>query len=196
MRVVVIGASGVLGGAVAAALEAEHEVVRASRRGPVRVDMADPASVAALFDAVPDVDAVVCCAASGRLAPLTGSPEEEFTAGLDGKLLGQVRLARAAALRLRDGGSVTLTSGAFTFPMPGGAFTALVNAGLEAFVGAAAAEMPRGLRLNAVSPGWVRETLERLGMDGAAGTPAAEVARDYVAAVEGAARGRTFTPGR
>jgi NAD(P)-dependent dehydrogenase (short-subunit alcohol dehydrogenase family) len=51
------------------------------------------------------------------------------------------------------------------------------NSGLEAFVSAAAVEMPRGIRLNAISPGWVRETLADLGMDPSGGTPAAEVAR-------------------
>ena len=35
--------------------------------------------------------------------------------------------------------------------VPGGA---LVNAGLEVFVRTAAGELPRGLRLNIVSPGW------------------------------------------
>ncbi|WP_280379945.1 hypothetical protein, partial [Nocardia wallacei] len=44
-----------------------HEVVRAARGGAVRVDMDDPASIDGLFATVPDVDAVICCAASGKL---------------------------------------------------------------------------------------------------------------------------------
>jgi NAD(P)-dependent dehydrogenase (short-subunit alcohol dehydrogenase family) len=79
--------------------------------------------------------------------------------------------------------------------MPGGAFGALINAGVEAFVGAAAIETPRGLRVNAVSPGWVTETLEAMGADGAGGTPAREVARAYVRAVKGTMRGRTIRVG-
>ena len=62
------------------------------------------------------------------------------------------------------------------------------------FVHAVAPEMPRGIRVNAVSPGWVRESLELLGMDPSGGTPAAEVAGAYVAAVEGTANGETIRP--
>jgi NAD(P)-dependent dehydrogenase (short-subunit alcohol dehydrogenase family) len=138
------------------------------------------------------VDAVVCCAASGRLTPLADESDERFTAGLETKLLGQVRLVRRALHHLRDGGSVTITSGRFDQPTPGGAFGALVNSGLEAFVEAAAVELP--LRVNAVSPGWVTETLVALGMDGAEGTPASVVAKAYVEAVEGSMRGRTLRP--
>lgn len=152
MKIIVIGATGTIGSAVADTLEAEHEVVRASRKGSPRVDLETPASIDALFDTVGEVDAVICCAAGGRLSPLTSSSDEEFTLGLEGKLLGQVRLLRRALGHVRDGGSTTLTSGIFQKPTPGGSFGALVNAGLEAFVRTAAIEMPRGLRVNAVSP--------------------------------------------
>ncbi|WP_280379648.1 NAD-dependent epimerase/dehydratase family protein, partial [Nocardia wallacei] len=68
MRIIVIGATGTIGSEVAAQLEhGGHEVVRAARGGAVRVDMDDPASIDGLFATVPDVDAVICCAASGKL---------------------------------------------------------------------------------------------------------------------------------
>lgn len=195
MKVLVIGATGTLGSAVADALEdASHQVVKASRNGPVRVDLEDPATLDGLFDEVPDLDAVVCCAASGPLVDLAAVTDAEFAAGVQGKLLGQVALARRALRRLRDGGSVTLTGGTFAAPLAGGSLGALVNAGLEGFVTNAAAELPRGLRINLVSPGWVAETLESLGMDPADGTPAAEVARAYVDAVAGTAQGVTVRP--
>lgn len=143
MKVIVIGATGVIGGAVAGALEAGHEVIRVSRGGTTRADLEDPASIDALFATVGEVDAVVCCAAGGRLAPLVSSSDEDFTHGLESKLLGQVRLLRRALEHVRDGGSITLTGGTFEKPTPGSAFGALVNAGLEAFVRAAAIEMPR-----------------------------------------------------
>ncbi|MGW1737312.1 short chain dehydrogenase [Nocardia sp. NPDC001965] len=195
MRILVIGATGTIGSAVAANLAARHEVVGASRRGPVRVDMADIATIDTLFAAVGTVDAVVCCAASGGLTPLSAGSDTEFWAGLDGKLVGQVDLVRRAAARVRDRGSVTLTSGRFIEPVPGSSLGYLVNAGLEAFVHAAATEMPRGIRLNTVSPGWVRETLLGLGMDPAGGTPVADIAQVYVDAVEGTAHGRTLSAG-
>ncbi|MHA4814796.1 short chain dehydrogenase [Streptomyces aculeolatus] len=195
MKVLVIGATGTLGSAVADALEgASHQVVKASRSGPVRVDLEDPATLDGLFDEVPELDAVVCCAASGPLVDLAAVTDAEFAAGVQGKLLGQVALARRALRRLRDGGSVTLTGGTFAAPLAGGSLGALVNAGLEGFVTNAAAELPRDLRINLVSPGWVAETLESLGMDPADGTPAAEVARAYVDAVAGTAQGVTVRP--
>jgi NAD(P)-dependent dehydrogenase (short-subunit alcohol dehydrogenase family) len=190
MKVLVIGATGTIGRAVVDELEAAHEVVRASRGGSPRADLEDPSTLDTLFDEVPDLDAVVCCAASGPLVDLAEVTDDTFAAGVRAKLLGQVALARRAVRRLRDGGSVTLTGGTFAEPLPGGSLGALVNSGLEGFVTNAAAELPRGLRINLVSPGWIKETLEGLGMDGTAGTPAAEVARVYVSLVEGAVTGR------
>jgi hypothetical protein len=55
---------------------------------------------------------------------------------------------------------------------------------------AAALEMPRKLRINAVSPPWVKETMIKFGMDPTPGIAAAECAKAYVAAVEGAHRGK------
>ncbi|GAA0926386.1 short chain dehydrogenase [Nonomuraea longicatena] len=189
-----IGASGTLGSAVADALEASHQVVKASRGGPVKVDLEDLSSLDALFDEVRDLDAVVCCAASGPLMDLVSASDEEFAGGMRGKLLGQVALARRAVRHLRDGGSVTLTGGTFSSPLAGGSLGALVNAGLEGFVRNSASELPRNLRINVISPGWIRETLVSLGMDPADGTPASEVARAYVAAVEGTAQGQIVRP--
>ncbi|WLW51590.1 short chain dehydrogenase [Streptomyces sp. YU58] len=196
MKVLVIGATGTIGRAVVDELEAAHEVVRASRGGSPRADLADPSSLDALFGEVSGLDAVVCCAASGPLVDLADLEEvtdDTFADGLRAKLLGQVALARRAVRHLRDGGSITLTGGTFAEPLPGGSLGALVNSGLEGFVTNAAAELPRGLRINLVSPGWIKETLETpegLGGNGAAGTPVAEVARVYASLVEGAVTGR------
>jgi NAD(P)-dependent dehydrogenase (short-subunit alcohol dehydrogenase family) len=164
VKVVVVGATCTIGSRVADALEAGHEVIRASRRGEPRVDLADPGSIAALFASVNEIDAVVCCAAS---APLTPLKDPAFMSSMQSKLFGQVELVRQAIEHLRDGGSITLTSGRLPEATPGSAGGALVNAGLEAFVRAAAVDTPREIRLNAVSPGWVRETLADLGSGGA-----------------------------
>lgn len=194
MRIVVIGATGTIGGAVADALEARHDVVRASRHGAVQVDLGDPSSIDAMFAANPNLDAVVCCAANTELAPFASQSDAQFADSMASKLFGQVALVRRAVDHLRDQGSVTLTSGTFDEPIAGSAAGALVNAGLEGFVRAAALEMPRGLRLNVVSPGWVAESLAAADMDTAEGTAAADVARAYLESVEGTAQGRTLSP--
>lgn len=195
MKIVVIGATGTIGAMVAHALAARHEVVRASRSGPVHVDVGDPASLDVLFAQVKDIDAIVCCAAGVRLAPFASLSDTDFVMALQAKLLGQIGLVRRALHHVRDGGSITLTGGKFAQPIPGSAAGALANDGLEAFVRHVAIELPRGLRINLVSPGWVRETLVKLGMDNCTdGTPACDVARAYVRCVEGTMQGQVITP--
>ncbi|RSM40177.1 short chain dehydrogenase [Amycolatopsis balhimycina DSM 5908] len=192
MKIIVLGATGLVGRAVVAALEPRHAVVPVSRTSAIRADLTDPASFDALFD--DPADAVVCCAANVPLRPLAALTGEQALEDLRGKLLGQVALARRAAEHLTGGGSITLTGGTFTEPIAGSGLGALVNAGLEGFVRSAAVELPRGLRINVVSPGWISETLEAMGEDGGRGTPVAVVAEAYRALVEGDANGRTVVP--
>ncbi len=191
MKVIVIGATGTIGAAVASALAGkQHEVVRASRNGAAKVDIEDQATIRALFAAAGPADAVVSCAGSAVFKPFAQLTDADYAVGLNSKLMGQVALARIAANQLKDGGSITLTTGILAMrPMPGSAAISLVNAGLEGFVRAAALELPRRLRINAVSPPWVKETMVKLRMDTAPGLAAADVAKAYVAAVEGTMQG-------
>lgn len=193
MKIIVIGATGTIGKAVADALAERHEVVRVSRRGPVKADLEEAESMERLFETVKDVDAVVCCAGGAPLKPLSELTDEDLELGLRSKLMAQVNLLRTAMQYVRDDGSITLTSGVLAHePMPGGAAISLVNAGLEGFVASAALELPRGLRVNVVSPPWISETLVELKMDPKGGIPAAACAKAYVAAVEGNDQGRTI----
>jgi NAD(P)-dependent dehydrogenase (short-subunit alcohol dehydrogenase family) len=138
---------------------------------------------------------VICCAANAPLNAITETQYEDFVRDISAKMLGQVAVALHAAAGLRDNGSITLTSGKIPEGLRGGAGGALVNAGLEAFVQAAAPELERGLRLNAVSPGWISESLAELGMDASEGTPAREVAHAYVETLQGAMNGTVLRPG-
>jgi NAD(P)-dependent dehydrogenase (short-subunit alcohol dehydrogenase family) len=192
MKIIVIGATGTIGAAVANAIAAKkHEVVRASRQGDVKVNLEDQATIGALFAAVRNADAVISCAGSAVFKPFAELTDADYALGLRSKLMGQVALARIAKDHLNDGGSITLTTGILAMhPMLGSASISLVNAGLEGFVRAAALEMPRKLRINAVSPPWVKETMVKFGMDPTPGLAAADVARAYVAAVEGVQQGK------
>jgi NAD(P)-dependent dehydrogenase (short-subunit alcohol dehydrogenase family) len=192
MKVLVIGATGTIGAAVVQSLESRHDVIRASHsRSPLTVDLADPDSIKRLYGKVGRVDAVVSAAGQAAFRPLLELTDADVALGLDNKLMGQVNLVRFGIESVADGGSFTLTSGILSrHPMAGGAAISMVNAGLEGFVRSAALEMPRGIRINAVAPGWVRETLIALKMDPGPGIPAAEVAPTYLQSIEGRVNGR------
>ena len=82
MRVLVIGATGTIGKAVAEVLaERGHEVLRASRSGEVTVDIADPASIRAMYHKLGWVDAVVSCAGKSKTGSLLELRSEERRVG-------------------------------------------------------------------------------------------------------------------
>src|SRR5689334_15270157 len=180
MRILIIGATGTIGEAVATAL-ASHDLVLASHtKSAERVDITDPASIRALLERVGTVDAIVGVAGSGAWKPLAELTDADFARSLRDKLMGQVNLVRFGFASVRDGGSITVTSGVLAQqPMPGSAAISLVNAGLEGFGRAAALEAPRRIRVNVVSPPWVTETLKAMGLPTDGGLPAAAVARAY-----------------
>ncbi len=174
MRILVVGATGKVGAAVTEALEARHEVLRASlTRSALTVNLADPGSIRRLYAEVGRVDAVVCAAGQAAFGPFLALSDAEFALGLSNKLMGQVNLVRFGVEVVADDGSFTLTTGLLSrHPTPGGAAISMVNAGLEGFVRAAASELPRGIRINAVAPGPVREPIP------------AVVGQTYIQAVE------------
>lgn len=196
MKILVIGAKGTIGKAVTDVLARRgHEVVGASRTSDLRVDIEDPSTVRALFQRVKDINAVVVCAGGGGWGPLSKLTDEDFAFSLRSKLMGQVNVVRIAQDHVKDGGSITVTSGILAVkPMPGSSAVSLINAGLEGFVRAAALEMPRGVRVNVVSPPWVKETLRAMKMDESHGLAVAEVAKAYAAAVEGKSNGEVIAP--
>jgi NAD(P)-dependent dehydrogenase (short-subunit alcohol dehydrogenase family) len=197
MKIVVIGSTGTIGAAVVRALSSRHEVIGVHRHGDPAIDITQPGSIKNLFEKITAIDAVVSCAGGAAWKPLDQLTDEDFAMSLGYKLMGQVNVIRAALRHLRDGGSVTVTSGVLAHaPIPGSGAVSLVNAGLEGFVRAAALEATRGIRVNVVSPPWVTETLEKLGMDRSWGLSAETVAKAYVAAVEGAQQGATIEPAR
>jgi NAD(P)-dependent dehydrogenase (short-subunit alcohol dehydrogenase family) len=197
MRILVIG-TGTIGGAVVAALSAGNEIIAASLRSTaVKVDITAPASIQQMYRALGKLDAVVCAAGQAKFAPLAQLSDADFRFSLDNKLMGQVNVVRLGFEHVRDGGSFTLTAGSLArAPMPGSAAISLVNAGIEGFARAAALEAPRRIRVNAVSPPWVTETLQALKMDLSEGLAASVVARAYARSVTGTDTGSILEPSR
>jgi len=188
MRVLVIGGTGTIGSAVSSALAARgHEVVRASAsRGDVRVDMADPASIDALYDAIEVPDAVVCTAGRAEFGPLAELSDEAFGTSIASKLMGQVNVVRRGLGRVRAGGSFTLTSGDLSqHPAPGSAAVTMSGAAVEAFARAAAIDLGKRYRVNVVSPVWVAESRVSSGLAPMPGIWAKDLADYYVRLVEG-----------
>jgi NAD(P)-dependent dehydrogenase (short-subunit alcohol dehydrogenase family) len=201
LRILVIGASGVLGRAIVAELSPRHDIVAAgSKSGDVRIDIADPASIAAGLKDAGRLDAVVCAAGSVNFTPLSAiklAPIEHspYGLGIANKLMGQVNLALAARDHLNDGGSITLIAGLLSHtPIPAGSSASMVNGALEAFVMAAATEMPRGIRMNVISPSVFEESMESYGpfFRGIDSVPVARAARAFSRSVEGLETGQTF----
>lgn len=194
MRIIVIGAAGTIGSAVGEVLSSHHDVVGVGRTsGEAHADIADADSLRALFAFVQPFDAVVCAAGSAAFGPLADLRDEDFELGFRSKLMGQVNLVRLGFPHITDRGSFTLTSGILSqHPTPGSAAISMVNASVEAFARAAVLDLPRGIRVNVVSPPWVRETLAALGRDTSGGLPAASVARAYQASVEGDMSGQVL----
>lgn len=195
MRVLVIGSTGTIGKAIVAALPPSHEVIAVSRHSDPAVDIRDVESISSMYARVGRVDAVLCAAGSGAWKPLGELTDADFALTLAYKLMGQVNVIRHGLASVRDGGSITVTSGVLSHvPTTGGAAISLVNGGLDAFARAAAIEAPRGIRVNVVSPPWVSETLAEMGSDPSTGLPAAVVAQAYLRTLTGSETGQVIEP--
>ncbi len=154
MRILVVGASGTLGSAICRELGSRHEIVTAGRNsGDERVDVEDFASIQAMYQRVGTVDAVVSALGKVHFGALSDMTPDLMAIGLRNKLMGQVNLVLAGTPHVADGGSFTLISGILAHdPIKLGTSASLVNGAIESFVEAAAIELPRGIRINAVSP--------------------------------------------
>lgn len=191
MKVIVVGATGTIGRAVVKAIGSRHEVIPVSFiKCAIKVDISDRNSITKMFETTGRADALISVAGLAKFGPMAELTDADFALCLDNKLMGQVNLVRLGKEHINDNGSITLTSGILSRnPMKGSTAISLVNSALEGFGRAAALEMPRGIRINVVSPNWVIDTLKAFGMDPSMGTPVEVVASAYVQALEGSMNG-------
>ena len=195
-RVLLVGASGTLGRAVHAELARRHDVIAASRNsGTHRVDITDSGSITTLLKKLGTLDAIVCTAGAVHFGPLEAMTDALYSIGLRDKLMGQVNLALLGREHLRDGGSITLITGILAEqPIRSGSSASMVNGALESFVRAAAIELPRGLRINAVSPNVFVESMPSYApfFRGFEAIPVARAALAFSRSVEGAQTGQIY----
>ncbi|GAC1036351.1 short chain dehydrogenase [Pseudomonas sp. No.117] len=196
MKVILVGASGTLGSAIAERLGRRHELVRVGRQsGDLQVDITQPDSIRALFAKVGRFDALVSAVGSVTFAPLLDMTPEAYQKGLQDKLMGQVNLVLLGQAQAAEGASFTLTTGILSEqPIVQGSSAAMVNAALEGFVRGAAIELPHGQRLNAVSPTVLAESLPHYGdfFRGFKAVAAADAALAYERSLEGAETGKVY----
>jgi NAD(P)-dependent dehydrogenase (short-subunit alcohol dehydrogenase family) len=160
MKIIIIGANGTLGKPVTAALEKDHEIIKAgSKSGDIQLDISSPSSIEAFFKKVKSFDALVNIAGAGHFGPLATMKDADFRIGIESKLMGQVNLVLIGQHFINAKGSFTLTTGVLADdPIALGANLSAVNGAIDAFVRAAAIELVNDVRINSVSPGVVEDS--------------------------------------
>jgi NAD(P)-dependent dehydrogenase (short-subunit alcohol dehydrogenase family) len=154
MKIIIVGASGTMGAYLSNALEKEHEIIRADRKGTgIQVDITSPESIENMYRKAGAFDAVICTAGPTYVGPWKNLTDKEFRNGVEGKMMGQINLVLIGQHYINPKGSFTLITGALTHePQKNFANASAANAAVEGFVRAAAIELENGIRINAVSP--------------------------------------------
>lgn len=193
MKAIVVG-GGTIGSAVKKALaEKGHEVVSVGRKsGDYQADITDPASLKALFSRVGSFDAVANAAGDVFFGPLEQATDENWADSIKSKGMGQINVVGAALPFIADKGSFTLISGVLTDEyIHGGTLATAMNHLVEGFVKGAAVELPRGLRINCISPTVLSESVGyHAYFPGFIPVPAWEVGQAYLRAMSTPITGR------
>lgn len=172
-RVLVVGGSSGIGAAVAQAfhdqgadvtiasrnvakLEAVAQRIGAGVHGAA-LDFTDDANVEEFFANAPEYDHVVVTAGETPTGPARALKLDDAYAAMNSKFWGAYRVARA--VRIREGGSLTLVSGFLSVrPSKTSVLQGAINAALEAVARGLALELAP-VRVNTVSPGLIATPL-------------------------------------
>lgn len=154
MKIVIVGANGTVGKTAVDALSGRHEIIAVGRSsGDIQIDIEDVDSIRRMYQDVGKVDSVVSAVGHGHFGAVDKMTAEQFMKGINHKVLPQIKLVLEGIDYVNDGGSFTLTSGVLNRdPIRGGSCAAAANGAIDGFVLGAAVDMPRGIRINAVSP--------------------------------------------
>jgi NAD(P)-dependent dehydrogenase (short-subunit alcohol dehydrogenase family) len=203
-RILIIGGGGTIGSAVASALRKALDnptILIGGRRddNDVVIDINESESISKAFAAFASedkkLDHIIVAGGQALFKPLAQSTKADYVKAFSSKALGQVDVVLQGQHIVRAGGTITLTSGILSeVYVPSAAGTCAISASIDGFVRGASNEMPNGIKLNAVSPGLVTESLAQYGafFKGFATIDAADVAPAYVRAVCGNINGKIF----
>jgi NAD(P)-dependent dehydrogenase (short-subunit alcohol dehydrogenase family) len=199
MRIIIIGATGTIGQAVTKELAQRHDIIPVSyQHSDITVDISNNESIIKMYQAVGPFDAVIATTGKVHFGALTEMTAEQYNLGLQNKLMGQVNLVLQGLSYINPHGSFTLTSGILNHdPIRLGSSAAMVNGALDGFVKSAALEMPKHVRINAVSPTVLTESLDKYGaaFRGFVSVAASDVALAFSKSVEGAQTGQIYPAG-
>lgn len=197
MRILLIGASGDIGQVIQDELSSRHDIIKVGRSsGDIKADITDRSSIEVMYQEAGKVDAVISANGNVHFAPLDEFTEEQFKTSLLDKAMSQINLVLVGLEHIADDGSFTLTSGILCRdPIKTGAAAAAANGALDGFVTSAAIEMPRGLRINVVSPGVLEVSADRYGQyfPGHIPVSSQRVAYAYAKSVDGLINGQVIT---
>jgi NAD(P)-dependent dehydrogenase (short-subunit alcohol dehydrogenase family) len=191
MKIIIVGASGRIGKEVDKALSIRHDIVRVgSNSGDVQCDYTIQESVRDMFEKIGEFDALISVVGGDSIfKQFADLNDEDYRYGFERKFLGQIRLLKFGESFVRDNGSFVITSGFLSqYPNPACIATGPLNAAVDTFVKNTAPLLPRGIRINIVSPAPIVEP----GQEGNGLVTAAETAKLYVQAVESDFTGRVL----
>ena len=191
MKIIIVGASGRIGKEVDKALSGNHDIVRVgAHSGDVQCDYTNTQSVQNMFKLIGEFDSLISVAGGdSAFKPFEVLDDEDYRYGFERKFLGQIRLLKIGGDSVRDNGSFVLTSGFLShYPNPASIATGPLNAAIDTFAKNTAPLLPRGIRVNVVSPAPIVEP----GQEGTGLVTAEETAKSYVEAVEGNITGQVL----
>jgi NAD(P)-dependent dehydrogenase (short-subunit alcohol dehydrogenase family) len=191
MKIIIVGASGRIGREIDKALSNGHDIVRVgAHSGDVQCDYTVPKSVRDMFEKIGEFDSLISVIGGDSVfKPFSELNDEDFRYGYERKFLGQIRFLKLGESFVRDNGSFIFTSGFLSqYPNPFSIATGPLNAAIDTYVTNVASLLPRGIRINVVSPAPIVEP----GQEGKGVVTAAETAKLYVEAVEGNITGKVL----
>jgi NAD(P)-dependent dehydrogenase (short-subunit alcohol dehydrogenase family) len=189
MKIIIVGASGRIGKEVDKALTNRHEIVRVgSSSGDVQCNYTDSESVRDMFNDIEKFDALISVVGGdSTFKPFIDLNDDDYRYGFERKFLSQIRLLKFGENYIRDAGSFTFTSGFLSqYPNSYSIATGPLNAAVDTFAKNTASLLPRGIRINVVSPAPIVEP----GQESKGVVTAAQTAEFYIKAVEGSMTGQ------